>query len=199
MTRNLAFLAVLLAGCLILLSLAATSAHTGSAWRALPESDFATMVPAAPGSAGQLCGSTAERHSGLCAAVEVAGSSPALASSTPPSGPRPTANPRLTMPKLAVPPCCIVPPAGGIKGQATWFASLGSWLYGAAGPRLRAAIGPGYLGRTVRVCAALRCVSVRLVTSCACQPDTRLIDLSLDAFSRLAAPSRGVIAIVVSW
>jgi len=28
-TRNLAFLAVLLAGCLILLSLAATSAHTG--------------------------------------------------------------------------------------------------------------------------------------------------------------------------
>ena len=173
-------LAILLAGVLVLLSLAATSAHTGSAWRALPSGEFRSLVPA------QV--------------------SPIL-----PSQSTPSANPRLSSPKLAVGPtpthlatpttrpCCIVPPTGGIKGQATWFASLGSWLYGAAGPRLRAAIGPGYLGHLVRVCSASRCVSVRLVTSCACQPDTRLVDLSLLAFSRLAAPSRGIVEVSISW
>jgi len=86
-----------------------------------------------------------------------------------------------------------------LRGQATWFASLGSWYYGAAGPKLRAAMGPNYLGRFVQVCHLHSCIVVKLVTSCACQPDTRLLDLSSLAFSRLAPLGVGVISVEVSW
>jgi len=88
-------------------------------------------------------------------------------------------------------------PRHALSGQATWWDSWGHGLYAAAGPRLRAAMG-AYLGRIVTVCAAT-CVRVTLTTSCACQPDTRLIDLSLDAFSQLAAPGRGIIPVIVRW
>ena len=60
-------------------------------------------------------------------------------------------------------------------------------------------MGPGYLHRYVTACYRGQCVRVRLTTSCACSPDTRLIDLSLDAFSRLGNPSLGVLEVRISW
>lgn len=90
-------------------------------------------------------------------------------------------------------------PGASLTGQATWWDSWGHGLYAAAGPRLRSAMGPGYLHRYVTACSRGVCVRMRLITSCACSPDTRLIDLSLDAFSRFAAPGLGIIPIVVTW
>ena len=85
-----------------------------------------------------------------------------------------------------------------MAGIATWWDSWGHGFYAAAGPRLRAAMGD-YLGRVVQVCHLHSCIAVKLTTSCACQPDSRIIDLSLDAFSRLADPSLGLITVEVSW
>jgi rare lipoprotein A (peptidoglycan hydrolase) len=51
----------------------------------------------------------------------------------------------------------------------------------------------------VQVCAS-RCVTVRLTDSCQCyrgETRERLIDLSDDAFARLAPLSRGVIRVTV--
>jgi hypothetical protein len=75
-------------------------------------------------------------------------------------------------------------------------------MYAAAGPRLRDVLGPDYVGQWVTAClnqSSHQCVRVKLITSCACQPDSRIIDLSLDAFSRLAPLGVGVISVEVSW
>lgn len=95
-------------------------------------------------------------------------------------------------------PLRTIGPVSRLSGVSTWWDSWGPGLYAAAGPRLRAAMGT-YLHRYVTACSRGVCVRVRLTTSCACQPDTRLIDLSLDAFEELASPSLGVIPIEVSW
>ena len=140
------------------------------AWVAVPAASFANF----PGSV----------------VPDQSGHSP-VPSATTTTLPKPSAKP-------IIPSCCLVPPAVSIKGSATWWDSWGHGFYAAAGPKIRAAY-PDYLGHWVTACSAGRCVRVKLTTSCACQPDTRLIDLSLDAFSRLAAPSRGIVEVVVSW
>jgi rare lipoprotein A (peptidoglycan hydrolase) len=81
-------------------------------------------------------------------------------------------------------------------GLATWYDD-GPGLYAAAGPGLR--IGD-WRGRRVSVCSDGQCVTVQLTDWCACgdrhgQPT--LLDLSADAFRRLAPLSRGVIAVSV--
>lgn len=130
---------------------------------------------------------------------------PTLAFSTWPIDPlvrpihvEPTATPAPVSLHLATPRPTIVA-AHSLAGQATWWNSWGSGLYAAAGPRLRSAMGPGYLHRYVTACSRGVCVRVRLITSCACQPNTRLIDLSADAFSRLAPLGVGVLEVEVSW
>ena len=175
----MAFLALLLAGIAILLLVSTSRGVSGLGWSpwAGPMSSFpGSVVPAQSG-----------------------GKPTPTSAALPPSS-APTTAPQATRkPKPSVRPTGEIGTAvGALKGQATWFASLGSWDYGAAGPRLRAAMG-NYLGRFVRVCAGSRCVVVKLVTSCACQPDTRLIDLSRSAFSRLGDPSVGVLEVTVSW
>jgi hypothetical protein len=87
-----------------------------------------------------------------------------------------------------------------IGGKATWYDD-GPGLYGAAGPVLREALGgdPAFRGQTVRVCAD-ECVLVRLTDWCACGDRGGvpiLIDLSPDAFARLAPLSAGVIDVTI--
>jgi hypothetical protein len=87
-----------------------------------------------------------------------------------------------------------------IGGKATWYDD-GSGYYGAAGPVLREALGgdPAFRGQTVRVCAD-DCVLVRLTDWCACGDRggvPTLIDLSPDAFARLAPLSAGVIDVTI--
>lgn len=80
-----------------------------------------------------------------------------------------------------------------LHGRATWFPAGG--MIAAAGPDLRAALGPGWRGSLVEVSAGGRAVVVRLTDWCGCP--RALIDLSSDAFVRLAPVSRGVIRVTV--
>jgi hypothetical protein len=105
--------------------------------------------------------------------------------------PRPSANPRLTMPKLAVPVA-----RGHVRtGTATWYADpRKSGLYAAAGPPLRVG---DWRGRLVTVTANGHSFRVVLSDWCACRD--RVIDLSPGAFSRLAPLSRGLVRVTVTW
>jgi hypothetical protein len=90
--------------------------------------------------------------------------------------------------------------AASLRGIATWFNSPAG--VSAAGPDLRAALGPGWRGTTVTVCAGDRCVATVLGDWCACGPrpgGPTVIDLHADIFARLARLSRGVLPIEVSW
>lgn len=90
--------------------------------------------------------------------------------------------------------------AGTISGVATWFDSPAG--VSAAGPALRAAVGPGWRGQTVVVCAGERCIETVLGDWCACGPrpsGPTVIDLHLPVFAELAVPSRGVIRVEVTW
>jgi hypothetical protein len=87
-----------------------------------------------------------------------------------------------------------------IGGKATYYDS-GPGLYGAAGPLLREALGgdPAFRGQRVEVCAD-ECVTVQLVDWCACGDRAgvpTIIDLSRDAFARLAPLSDGVITVTI--
>jgi Lytic transglycolase len=85
-------------------------------------------------------------------------------------------------------------------GYATWYAASG--MIAAAGPALRRELGKGWRGERVRVTAGGRSVVVRLTDWCACGPRhgrPTLLDLSDDAFRRLAPLSRGVQRVVVGW
>jgi hypothetical protein len=66
-------------------------------------------------------------------------------------------------------------------------------MFAAAGPALRVG---HWRGRVVTVCAAV-CIRVTLNDWCACRG--RLIDLSDEAFGRLAPLSRGLVRVEVRW
>jgi hypothetical protein len=90
------------------------------------------------------------------------------------------------------------PTALHLGGTATWYRYVAGQA--AAGPRLRAALGAGWRGRTVAVCAVgigRRCVVVRLTDWCACGGN-RIVDLDRRDFARLASPSLGVLAVTVT-
>lgn len=88
------------------------------------------------------------------------------------------------------------PSASGVSGVATWYAN-GPGLYGAAGPALRAFLGPSWRGSRVTVCSGSVCVTVPITDWCACGLE-RVIDLSPAAFSVLAPQSAGVVRVTVS-
>ena len=84
--------------------------------------------------------------------------------------------------------------------MATWFAAPEGTA--AAGPALRAALGKGWRGETVRVCSGGECVRVVLSDWCLCRDRhgvPTIIDLSDDAFRRLAPLGDGVIDVRVEW
>jgi len=114
------------------------------------------------------------------------------------ASPQPTPSPaqRQKAPAKPQPKLRAQSTSHSITGQATWYA----WRTGqaAAGPRLRAALGTNWRGRSVTVCAG-SCTRILITDWCACQPDTRLIDLDVRSFAQLANPSRGVVPVTVSW
>ncbi len=80
-----------------------------------------------------------------------------------------------------------------LRGVASWYATGGPGVYGAAGPALRRG---HWRGSLVTVCVA-RCLALRLTDYCACL-GTRLIDLSLGAVYALGLdPSRGIYEVEV--
>ena len=87
-------------------------------------------------------------------------------------------------------------PAHGRSGVASWFAAPGATA--AAGPALRALLGRGWRGQRVTVCrpATGVCVALRLTDWCACPHG--VIDLSDDAFARLAPLSRGLVRVEIA-
>ena len=90
-------------------------------------------------------------------------------------------------------------PQEALSGTASWFASpRGS---AAAGPALRAALGPSWRGSEVTVSAGGRSVAVTLSGWCLCRVggSARLIDLPRADFAALADPSLGLVASEVSW
>ena len=84
--------------------------------------------------------------------------------------------------------------AFALIGTATWYGTGPGAGHAAAGPELRRALGPGWRGTTVQVCAD-RCVTVVLDDWCACRD--RVIDLSDEDFARLAPLSAGVLRVTV--
>ena len=83
-----------------------------------------------------------------------------------------------------------------LRGTATWFRSPSG--VSAAGPALRAALGPGWRGTRVKVCHGGRCLWTVLGDWCLCRDD-RVIDLHAPLFARLAPLSRGVLEVTVKW
>jgi hypothetical protein len=79
----------------------------------------------------------------------------------------------------------------GIPGTASWYPARG--YVAAAGPALRTG---DWRGRLVVVSANGRSVPVTLSDWCACP--RRLIDLSDDAFARLAPLSRGLVLVRIT-
>ena len=85
-------------------------------------------------------------------------------------------------------------PRRSISGTATWFRSPAG--VSAAGPALRAAVGPGWRGTRVTVCGAS---CARTVLGDWMRAD-KLIDLDDNIFVRVCGPlSRGVCNVVVRW
>ena len=89
----------------------------------------------------------------------------------------------------------IRPSTVALEGRATWYAYRSGQA--AAGPALRAFLGPHWRGKTVLVCSGGRCVRALLSDWCACGGG-RVIDLDRRLFAALAAPSRGVIRVTVT-
>jgi len=92
--------------------------------------------------------------------------------------------------------------AGTLRGVGTWYAYVPGQA--AAGPALRAALGPKWRFRSVSVCVtdggAMACVHVVLSDWCACADrpgGPTLVDLDWRSFRQLMPLSRGVITIEV--
>lgn len=86
-----------------------------------------------------------------------------------------------------------------IHGRASWYAYVPGGA--AAGPKLRAALGPNWRGKIVTVHANGRTVRVRLTDWCQCYRGTateRLIDLDIRAFARLSDPASGLVKVSVT-
>jgi rare lipoprotein A (peptidoglycan hydrolase) len=126
------------------------------------------------------------------------------AAPTPTATHRPAPTPKPT-PKPTPTPTPTPTPAGhSVSGRASWYcltgvsrcsASYPGGMYAAAGPALRVG---AWRGRTVRVCAAGTCISVRLIDTCACG-GTRVMDLYGDAFRLLTPLSTGTVTVHVRW
>lgn len=94
-----------------------------------------------------------------------------------------------------------------LKGVASWFCLPGrsactygypaSCLCAAAGPALRAALGPSWRGTRVVVSTGRASVAVRLI-DCLCS-GSNVIDLYSGVYSQLGALSSGLLDVEVTW
>jgi uncharacterized protein YbjT (DUF2867 family) len=78
-----------------------------------------------------------------------------------------------------------------VSGEATWYATGPGAGHAAAGPALRAALGPNWRNSRVQVCSHTGCTVVRVDDWCGC-PNGRVIDLAPPDFARLAPVSAGI-------
>lgn len=136
--------------------------------------------------------------------------------SAPPLDPPPRQFVKHTLPPLK-PNLPSLPRAIGrsLRGLATWYC-LPSWpsacmyvhpdpagMYAAAGPSLRAAIGPRWRNKLVKVVANGRSVWVRLADWCLCTGSGASIDLYSGPFAYLSgrSPSSpgGGLSVTITW
>jgi hypothetical protein len=118
-------------------------------------------------------------------------------------------------PEVIVPPTPRPdrPPKRFVIGRMTWYCKSGVSAchrafpdrmgrhdaFGAAGPSLRRALGPGWRGTAVRVTWRGHSAWLWLIDWCRC-PNGRVVDAYADVFAKLAPLSRGVLDRVrVSW
>ncbi|MFL5680292.1 MAG: RlpA-like double-psi beta-barrel domain-containing protein [Chloroflexota bacterium] len=224
MTRPLGVVAALLVAAIVSLSAATLSvARQQSADPSHDPHQFTAIVPTGtPGSdaasshaPGASIGDFADHPSFPPRATPVVRPPVAVV----PIQPRPTRMPTRTKPAHAAPThtkTVIVkaPTSSGsssssggshrVSGRASWFCKPGTsactsgyngGMYAAAGSEIR--IG-NWRGRVVTVCGNGHCIRVKLIDWCACA-GSRIIDLYNDAFSRLASPSVGTLAVTISW
>lgn len=142
-------------------------------------------------------------------APHVPGASPLPSPVAATSSPSPTVG--ASMPATPVPTVTGAAPGHSLTGTASWYCLPRSactrgypatGLFAAAGPALRAALGPNWRGRVVTARANGRAVRVRLIDWCQCYAGTsreRAIDLYASAFRQLAPLSHGVIKVEVRW
>ncbi len=95
-----------------------------------------------------------------------------------------------------------VPPSPSVtalRGVASWYAAPRGTA--AAGPALRAALGPSWRGTRVSVASGGSVVSVTLADWCLCRVggSERLVDLPAGDFAALAPLGLGLAAAEVSW
>jgi hypothetical protein len=155
-----------------------------------------------------------ERLSAAAAAVPVAPvPSPSLQPLADPQLPsEPVARPQPPVPESAV--VAVPIRTHSISGRASWYCNYddpslphsvchnaypdgpGFDAYAAAGPGLRAAIGPGWRNNVVLVCGH-RCVAVKLIDWCKCSGGSvgvvKLIDLYEDVYARTGGN------VTISW
>ena len=159
----------------------------------------ATVVPAAEfepvGSAGSLSGQATPGAPFQPRTLPVVGSPPILEKPAP--SPSVRAVPSVAPVRTSAPEAVASASKAGhsTRGLASWFRSPRG--VSAAGPALRTALGPGWRGRQVSVCAGPACITVVLGDWCACS--RRVIDLDDNQFARLAPLSRGVVEVSVRW
>ena len=181
MSRTVAFVALMLAGCLVLLLVGTSRSLTAQSWQpyrgGFEPFPSGSVVPAQPG--GQSTPASAALPT----------PSPARTPRSAPPTPKPTQTPQGR----------ILPPSVAFRGVATWHPLPG--LFASLGPKLREA---GVVaGQRLTVCSGGRCVVVTAWPGgCWCRErpgGPTLLDLSDEAFSRLAPLGVGVISVEVSW
>ena len=166
-------LRVLAAGIAIVVGVTGAASNV-TAWAAsTPRPAQQAVFSPASGRTGQP-----DDHPGAQPAGPVPGRITPSTSAVTASGPESTGNPGTARP---------------LRGYASWFRSPAG--VSAAGPALRAALGPGWRGTSVRVCHADRCTVTVLGDWMRAD---RLVDLDDDAFRALAPLSVGVLAVTLT-
>src|SRR3954447_5259019 len=213
-TRPLGVIAALLVAAVVSLSAATLSvARQQSMDPSHDPHQFTVIVPAGPAASGAVPSRTPG------AAIGDFGGDPSFPPrATPgvrapvsavPIKPRATRAPTRTNVTHTKPVVVKAPASSGggghrVSGRASWFCKPGvsactsgynGGMYAAAGAEIR--IG-NWRGRVVTVCGNGHCIRVKLIDWCACG-GSRIIDLYNDAFSRLASPSVGTLAVTISW
>lgn len=177
----------------------ASSGQTGA-----PEAVEARRVPATPAPSSRASGAPTTRPSlGPTAAVTP------RPTARPTHAPRATTRPRPS--KAVARPANLIYAGSILDSAASWYClphrsacTAGfspSGLYAAAGPAIRAALGPGWMGQRVTVCTPdcghpRASVVVRLIDFCQC-PGGRLLDLYAGVYAQLGPLSTGLLDVEV--
>ena len=175
------------AALLLLLLLVARPAQTVGveAWHdsAVPQGAFTAVLPPQAAHASQV---SATRPT---AAREFRGQPPAAETSTA----RRAVDAIPSLAPASRPSLGVSASVTGLSGVASWYQYVAGQA--AAGPRLRSALGPGWRGSVVTVCAA-SCVRVTLSDF---MVRDRLVDLDSRSFAALAPLSQGIVEVTISW